>query len=327
MRWNVVGGGMFCPVAVSPRPGQVVLFARAPNGELLHREWSSGGWSDVRSLGEPIARTEGGHQVPADWQLAACSGDPARIDLFARSPDGDLLHMAAAGAKFEPFAFLGAPATTNGDVTIPLGLIAPPAACARAGRMDVFALGQTGEILHTWLEGSEWSGFDSLGVPAVRGEKHASIPVASALSVCRSGPEQIALFVRGSRGDLMLKWWDGSRWSDFESLGWPQEEAEMYPAVTVPSPLTGPPAVCSWGRNRLDVFARGGRGQILHKSWDGRAWSPFVSLGMPVDSERRLLPSTGAVTASTWGPTRLDVFTRAVDGNVYHACFDGKWDH
>ena len=98
----------------------------------------------------------------------------------------------------------------------------------------------------------------------------------------------------------------------------------MYPAVTVSTPLTGPPAACSWGVNRLDVFARGARGEILHKSWDGRAWSPFVSLGMPVDAERRWLPSAGAVTACTWGSTRLDVLTRAVDGNVYHAWFDGR---
>jgi hypothetical protein len=206
MRWNLVGSGMFCPVAVAPRPGQVALFARAATGELLHREWSSAGWGDVRSLGVPMARAEGGQQIPAGWQLAACSGDPGRVDLFGRSPDGDLLHLAIAGEKLEPFALLGAPANTHGGVTIPLGLIAPPAACARPARLDVFALAQTGEILHTWREGSEWSGFDSLGVPAVRGAKRESLPVAAALSACRVGADRIALFARGTRGDLLLKW-------------------------------------------------------------------------------------------------------------------------
>ena len=324
MKWELVGNGMFCPVAVGPRPGQLVLFARAASGELIRRERSPAGWGDVRSLGVPMARTEGGKEIPVDWQLAACSGDPERIDVLGRSPDGDLLHMVARAEPPEPFAFLGSPAATHGEVTIPVGLIGPPAACARAGRIDVFALGQTGEILHTWLEGSEWSGFDSLGIPAMVGEKQASIPMAAALAACRCGPDQIALFTRGSRGDLMLKWWNGARWSELESLGWPQEEDEMYPAVTVASPLTGPPAACSWGPSRLDVFARGGRGQILHRFWNGRGWSPFTSLGMPLDAERRVLPSTGAVTACTWGPMRLDVFTCAVDGNVYHAWFDAQ---
>jgi len=104
---------------------------------------------------------------------------------------------------------------------------------------------------------------------------------------------------------------------------------EIYPAVTVAAPLTGPPAACSWGPERIDVFARGSSGDVLHKWWDGKAWSPFVSLGMPVtaDAEPAPLPSTGAIAACSWGVDRLDVFTLAVDGNLYHACWDGSWDH
>jgi hypothetical protein len=324
MTWELVGSGMWCPAAVSPRPGHLLLFARGATGELLSREWSDGGWSGIRSLGIPAARIDSAQAVPAEWQIASCSGDSSRIDVFACSPDGDLLHMTGDGATFGPFEFLGSPATTHGGVTYPLGLIGAPAACsARPDRIDVFAIGQTGELLHTWREGSEWSGFESLGVPSMQ---HAgaqrSMPLSGRLSACRCGTDQMAIAVRGSRGDLMLKWWDGARWSEFASLGWPEEEAEDYPAVTVSAPLSGPPAVCSWGRERLDVFVRGARGQVLHKGWDGRAWSPFVSVGMPVDAQGGLLPSTGAVAACSSGPGRLHVFTRAVDGNVYHAGLD-----
>ena len=98
---------------------------------------------------------------------------------------------------------------------------------------------------------------------------------------------------------------------------------------TYRQPLTGPPAACSWGPGRIDVFARGSGGEVLHKSWDGHDWSPFVSLGMPVsmDPEPEPLASTGAIAACSWGPNRLDVFTRAVDGNLYHAWWDGSWTH
>jgi len=38
---------------------------------------------------------------------------------------------------------------------------------------------------------------------------------------------------------------------------------------------------------------------VLHKWWEGREWSEFVSLGMPVsgDAEPEPLASTGAITA------------------------------
>jgi hypothetical protein len=92
-------------------------------------------------------------------------------------------------------------------------------------------------------------------------------------------------------------------------------------------PLSGPIAACSSGRFRISVFARGLGGEVVHKWWDGRVWSRFVSLGMPVtaDSESEPLASTGAVAACTWGENRLDVFTRAVDGGLYHAWWDGSW--
>jgi len=50
---------------------------------------------------------------------------------------------------------------------------------------------------------------------------------------------------------------------------------------------------------------------------------------MPVsgDAASEALASTGAITACTWGVQRLDVFTRAVDGDLYHTWWDGSWNH
>ena len=333
MRWRVIGSGLFCPVAVCRRPGEITLFVRGASGELFLKKCGGGGWGDLQSLGVPLARLDSsGGTVPADWQLTACGGDGKRIHLFGRSPDGHLLQMVDRDGEWGGFESLGAPATLSGaGIPIPLGLAGPLAACSRGPEcVDVFAVGQTGDLLHTSWDGKDWSDFESLGTGVMQdGGAQRSVPLTGSLAACGCGPERIALFVRGTLGDLMLKWWDGKRWSEFGSLGWPQVPDEIYPAVEVAAPLTGPPAACSWGTGRIDVFARGSGGEVLHKWWDGKAWSPFESLGMPVtaDTEPAPLPSTGAIAACSWGEDRLDVFTRAVDGNLYHASWDGSWGH
>jgi len=332
MRWTAISTWLFCPVAVGRKPGQITLLARGATGELFRREWDGTGWSKCYSLGFPIAHGDGSRvAVPVDWQLAACSGDPDRIDLFARSPDGDLLHMTGIGGAWSAFECLGAPAVLSAGTAIPMGLAGPPAACSGGPeRIDVFAVGQGGGLLHTsWSRGG-WNEFESLGAPPMGSAgTPRPVPLSGPPAACSCGSGRIAVFVRGALGDLLLKWWDGTRWSDFASLGSPEVQYDLYPAVSVAAPLTGPPAACSWGPERMDVFARGPHGDLLHKWWDGKDWSKFESLGTPRtrDAEQRPIPFTGAVTACTWGAGRLDVFARALDGHLYHAWWDGTWDH
>jgi hypothetical protein len=329
MRWRPIGGGLFCPVAVSDGRGRVLLIARGVGGELLTRQLEAGSWGQLRSLGLPVARSKAGSEppVPADWQLTACSDGATRIDVFGRSPDGDLLHLSGDGETWDAFECLGAPATSEAGVAIPLGFAGPPAACsAGAGRIDVFAAGATGELLQTWREDTEWSGFASLGIPTLlSGGRQRPVPLSGPLAACRCGPDPIALFFRGADGDLLVKWWDGKRWSELESLGWPELQEELYPAVAFAAPLTGPPAACSARPDRIDVFARGARGDVVHKWWNGSTWSEFASLGMPVSANDELLPSTGALAACASVAGRIDVFTRAVDGRLYHCWWDGTW--
>lgn len=244
-----------------------------------------------------------------------CPGSDQQIELFATSPDGDLLHMVGGRGHWRAFECLGAPALLTDGIGIPAGLRSAPAACSiESGPVHVFAAGHDGELLHTSRDHSGWSGFDSLGTP---GGDHPG-PIVEPVAACTCGPNALAVFVRGVRGDLLLKWWDGAKWSDFASLGMPELPDPAYPAVAVPARLTGPPAACSWGEHRLDVFLRGGRGDLLHKSWNGRQWSGFESLGMPIDDDAEAVPFTGAVTACSSGVGALDVLARAANGRLYH---------
>ncbi len=320
--WSAVGAGLFCPVAVSPGSGRVVLLARAGGGDLVRVDKEAAGWRPPRSLGVPVARSRGGSvAVPVDWQLAACSGGPDAIELAARSPDGDLLHLRLpllpdGSAEFE---CLGAPAAAPAGRAIPVGLAGPPAICrAGPGRLDVFAMAPGGEVLHAIRSGDEWGPFDSLGAPPApsRGRCAGRQATVEAVAACRCGPSGIALFHRGAQGELLLKWWNGADWSDYASLGSPDVPDESYPAVAAAAPLTGPPAACSRAADRLDVFARGPCGDLVHTGWDGADWSRFESLGMPADGEQPI-PLTGTVTACSTSGRSCCVVAGAVDGRLY----------
>src|SRR5262245_8671824 len=39
--------------------------------------------------------------------------------------------------------------------------------------------------------------------------------------------------------------------------------------------LSSAPVAVAWDVNRLDVFAKGANGTLIHKWWDGRAWSAW----------------------------------------------------
>jgi hypothetical protein len=74
--------------------------------------------------------------------------------------------------------------------------------------------------------------------------------------------------------------------------------------------------VCSWGPNRLDLFARGENSSIYHKYWNGTSWSGWATLGGTTDS---------APTACSWGPNRIDVFVRGTDNILYQKYWNGAW--
>ncbi len=319
--WSAIGAGLFCPVAVSPAPGRVVLLARTAGGELVRRERSPDrGWARARSLGVPTARSAGGGMdVPVDWQVAACGAGPAgdaaqdlELEIVARSPDGDLLHGRQRGAGRARFECLGAPAAVAGGRAIPMGIVSPPAVCRGASdRLDVFAVGPGGELLHAARRAGAWEPFDALGAPA-------GTPRSEAVAACCCGSARIAVFRRGGAGELLLKWWDGAAWSGYASLGVPQAPDPSYPAVLAPAPLSGPPAACSWGPSRLDVFARGAEGDLVHTWWDGTEWSSFESRGLPVSNDRAV-PLTGVVSACSAGEGTCDILAGAIDGRLYHA--------
>jgi Repeat of unknown function (DUF346) len=322
LRWSAIAENVSSPVAVASGERRVTVFCRGPTGELLLIAGDRGEFQPPTTLGVPLARA-GRATLPVDWPISACATGPGEIQLLARGPEGELLHGTLKDTEWGGFDAIGAPATWFGTVAVPMGLGSAPVACScLPGTMDVFALGASCDLLHSPWDGKEFAEFESLG--AAIADATAGCPVPPPLSATACGVRSIALAARGVRGDLLLKWWDGTKWSAFASLGLASEPDQLYPAAQVPTPLSGPPVCAGGGSTRLDIFARGQRGDLLHKWWNGRDWTRFESVGCPATPEGALIPFTSTSVACAWGKFQLDVFARASDGKLYAATWSGN---
>jgi hypothetical protein len=321
VRWFAIAENVSSPVAVAHGERRVAVFARGASGELLLVEGERGEFLPPRSLGVPLAR-DGSTTVPADWPIGACATRPGEIQLVARGAEGELLHGTLRNGEWGGFESIGSPAAWFGSLGVPMGLAGAPVACSRTpGTMDVFAVGATGALLHSAWDGKEFAEFESLGSVATDGG--LEFPVLPPISATACGARTIAVAARGHRGDLLVKWYEGAKWTPFSSLGFPNEPDSVYPAIEVPVPLSGAPVCAGGGSSRLDVFARGQRGDLLHKWWNGKDWTGFESIGAPVSPEGARIPFTNLSIACAWGRFQLDVFARASDGKLYAATCGG----
>jgi hypothetical protein len=321
-RWSPVADDVYLPAAAAPAEQSMSLFTRGARGDLLYRRRDFDTWGELRSLGVPLARVRGSEvPVPVEWPLAACTTGSEEIQLLARGAEGELLHGTYHGNEWRGFEYVGVPAGLGGA---PLGLASAPSACSRApGRMDVFVIGAAGALLHATWDATGFGEFESLGGVELPNTKPG--PVSGQISACNCGDSRIGIFARGPAGDLLLKWWNGSGWSPFTSLGSPQEPDCLYPAVRRAAPISSAPVACGGGTSRLDVFTRGPRGDLLHSSWDGQQWTLFASMGMPRSpSTGAWIPFTGISLACAREKFRLDVFARAADGKLYSTSSKGS---
>jgi Repeat of unknown function (DUF346) len=321
VRWSAIVDNVSSPAAVAWGERRVTVFARGAAGELLVVEGERGEFQPPKSLGVPLAR-DGSTTMPIDWPIGACATKPGEIQLVARGSEGELVHGTVKGGEWGGFESIGSPAAWFGQLGVPMGIIGAPVACSRTpGTMDVFAVGAGGALLHSAWDGKDFAEFESLG--SVANDSGIEYPVLPPISATACGARSIAVAARGARGDLLVKWWDGAKWAPFASLGLPGEPDSVYPAIDVPVPLSSAPVCAGGGTTRLDVFARGPRGDLLHKWWNGKDWTGFESIGAPLSPEGARIPFTNLSLACAWGRFQLDVFARASDGKLYAATCSG----
>ncbi|HEY8648234.1 MAG TPA: hypothetical protein VIM50_02560 [Candidatus Limnocylindria bacterium] len=102
------------------------------------------------------------------------------------------------------------------------------------------------------------------------------------------------LFAIHDDGELKNRYWDGSRWHDWESLG---------------SGFIGQPAAAARAADRIDIFAFGADGGLRHRWWDGTRWVEWETVP---DAPR------GDAVTCTWSGDRLDVFVSLRGAAVWY---------
>jgi len=185
--------------------------------------------------------------------------------------------------KWQGWEDLGGPITSS-----------PAVASWGPARLDVFAAGGDGKLVHKLWDGQAWQGWETLGGTFKGG------PAAVSWG---GGDHRIDVFVRMQNDHLGHLWWDGKKpWHGWEDLG---------------GPITSSPAVTAWAGTprRLDVFAAGGDGQLVHKWHEKETWHDWQTLGGTFK---------GGPAAVSWGTHRIDVFVQGTNDHIGHRWWVGK---
>ena len=134
---------------------------------------------------------------------------------------------------------------------------------------------------------------------------NAQAPVAIA-SVSRSNGS-MDIFGLAPNNSMQHMLWNGHLPASLENLG---------------GGFNSPPAVVSWGPNRIDVFALGLDNQVWHRYQDNGSWSPaWQGLLLPGGLAFKSRP-----VVVSWGTGRIDIFGLGLDNSMLHLWCDGSCD-
>ena len=240
-----------------------------------------------------------------------------RFDAFVRGPDGALWHRWWHNGVWYNWEFLGG------------SLASAPAAIAFGGGIQVFYLGDYGEIWQVSLQVSattttvvswnDWGGaptdlFDSSCDDFFHFCSPTYFTSAPAVTSMNDGRMDVFALAEDQH-HLLHRWWtnditgcsfifcdDSNGWSDWEILSVANYD--------------GDPVAVSWP-GRMDVFIRSDDTHVYDKTFDGAHWSLWQDLG------GTMLYSPAA---ASWGPGRIDLFVVGLDQQLYHKWYDyGQW--
>ncbi len=296
--WASLGGQIdsSAPAVGVNGDGRLEVFATSPgaSGPELAHVWqdphSPTDWSGWASLGAPPGQFMG--------QPAVGRNADGRLEVFVRvglMSTGTVWHIwqdphsPTAWSGWDP---LDAPPGGVGGHFLLVGSNAD-------GRLEVLAVATDGSLWHTWqtVPNGGWSGWGTLGAPA-----GVSLGWA-AVGANQDG--RLEVFASGSDGALWHLWQlaGGMGWSAWDSLGAPARASPATPVV---------------GRDtagQLHAFVVGNFATLwqIGQTAPNGGWGSWQSLGGPPGVTQINSPSVGRNADG-----RLEVFTFAIDGDVWH---------
>ncbi|MFC5500008.1 hypothetical protein ACFPOE_20870 [Caenimonas terrae] len=226
--------------------------------------------------------------LSADTPLAVARNADGRLEIFARSASGALVHCWQGN----PTGDFGGWSSLDGE----LPPDAPIAAAANAdGRLEVFVRGTDNAVWsrRQTAPNSGWGAWNSLA---------GAVPPGGDVVVATNGDGRLELFAHAPDGTIRHCWQrtPGGAWSDWAALA-----GGLL--------VTGPLAVARNQDGRLEVFAQGLDGAVWH-NWQtapNSGWSGWSSLG-------GLWIGNGLLAGSN-RDGRIEVFAHGMDRNLYHA--------
>lgn len=299
--WQDLGDvGLERPAAVSWGPRHVDLFSRTiPKWTVQHKSWDStaGNWWPGPTDWQELGGQGIGRPVPVSW-------GPGRLDLFARFTDGKVRNKVWENGNWWP-------GQTSWQDLGGTGVGAPAVVAWGPGHLDVFIRGANGNVLH-----KAWNADPGEWWPSQTDWQDLGGSIIGSPSAISWGVGRVDLFVRGSDGRIYNKVWEQER-----GTWWPDQKTWQ----DLGGAGVGPPTVVTWGPGHIDVFMRGGNGNVLHKAWnaDPGEWWPnqtgWQDLGGKI---------IGFPAAVSWGAGRVDLFVRGSDRRIYNKVWEqerGTW--
>lgn len=209
---SVVGDGD------SSKPGaDRVLFARGPYGNLVTKRMyasgggmnTAGGWTDL-----------GGNLNSRPAAVSIGSGKSRRLLVAVRDAGTNSLRVRfrEKDRKWGLWDDMGG--NIKGSPSACTGVYGMGSASGVALRVDIFARGSDDTLRHrAWLEGESWQAWKNLGGnlasdPAVYSESDGN-PWPND----RTAKTRYHVVALGPAGDVIYRYYDGSKWSDWKSLG------------------------------------------------------------------------------------------------------------
>jgi hypothetical protein len=309
-----------CKMNTAPSSsGNIFVYVPGQDNTLWHNKYTNGKWNGWQSLG--------GKGVAG---VDACSPNPGKMVVALRGTDNSV------GAAIFNFDQSSSPAWFHYGSKIG----SDPAVGCRAGdKLNLYARGHNNKELYgAWAESGVWANMYTvqngigLAIEDVAGkakaqaseksfwekvkEFHAGKPFSSGNSVlgaaglggqmkgspdaCSFGGDKQAVFVRGTDDAIHWRMWDGSQWSQFESL---EDGVKM----------SSDPSAVSRRSGEIMLFARGMDNKLWVREYRNAKWGPWIPWGGVL---------AGSPKATSWGGNRVDVFARSADGSILHAWRD-----
>lgn len=190
--WFGLGGQIKgAPAAVEPAPGTIDIYVRGMDDSLWQKWWDGKNWNPSD---EGWSRHDDG-QLLASSPSAVCDGAGVR-DIYARAPDGSVIHKNWSNDRWSPWFGVG------GRITgAPLALVPGP------GLRDLYVRGTDGRLWQKSWDGHDW-------VPSSLGwmmHHDGNFRIADAPGGYTAGHHFRDIHARAGDGGVFHKSWDNFR--------------------------------------------------------------------------------------------------------------------